>query len=129
MADTEYGPDTLIKDAGLGTRLVLRLKDDGIETLGELAALTPGYIMRTPNLGKASLAAIEAVLRRTPMQKLTDGGEEYRKKPDINVGASLAAINRRLENIERMLDRLKPAPRSISPVWPTGYMWGVPPPG
>jgi hypothetical protein len=50
--------DRLITGEEFGSRVYRALKSDGVETIGDLAALTQEEILRTPNLGRVNLISI-----------------------------------------------------------------------
>ncbi len=52
-----------VTDLGLGTRAVNCLLEQGIESVGDLVVCSPGYLLKTPNLGKQMLAEITARLK------------------------------------------------------------------
>ena len=54
--------NTLIGELDFSTRVAKALKNDGIETVGQLRALTDGELSRIPNLGRVSVQEIKLVL-------------------------------------------------------------------
>ena len=58
----EFDDNTPIGEMDFSTRVANALKQENIQTVGELRALTEGELGRIPNLGRRSLQEIRLVL-------------------------------------------------------------------
>lgn len=62
-----------VEELQISVRATNSLKNENIRTIGELVQRTRGDLLRTPNLGRKSLAEIEAVLRELGLKLRDDG--------------------------------------------------------
>ena len=78
--------DRKIDELELSSRVMNGLKNDGIDTIGDLVKLTEGEFLRTPNFGRKSLNEIREILSGMSLKLgMTEEEQKYipEKHPNL----------------------------------------------